>query len=265
MKTPMKRLKIYQVDAFAARLFTGNPAAVVPLQEWLSDETMQAIAAENNLAETAFFVPTSTGYHLRWFTPAVEVKLCGHATLATAHVLFSNDLVQEDDVTFDSLSGPLTVTRQGDLLEMDFPADLVQPIDTDPEVLAMLGLAQGKCFRGSTDIMVVIDAETTLLSLQPDHGRLKHLDARGIIVTAPGGQYDFVSRFFGAPVGIDEDPVTGSAHTTLTPYWANRLGKQQMNARQVSPRGGDVRCTLAGDRVRLAGKAVTYLNGEIYL
>lgn len=262
------KLRQYQVDAFSDRLFGGNPAAIIPLDSWLPDELMQAIAAENNLSETAFFVPTENGFHLRWFTPAAEVKLCGHATLATAHVIFDHLGYSGDTIAFQTLSGELRVKKQGELLSMDFPATppsscitpdiLVQALGREPvEVLA------------EDDYLVLLESEAEVLSISPDMSLLGRLDLRGVIVTAPGSRdgsgADFVSRFFAPKYGIDEDPVTGSAHCILTPFWADRLGKNMLRARQVSTRGGDIVCELNGERVFLSGSAITFMEGAIWL
>jgi PhzF family phenazine biosynthesis protein len=257
-------LRLYQVDAFADRLFGGNPAAVCPLPAWLPDELMQQIAAENNLAETAFYVRTEGGgYAIRWFTPAVEVDLCGHATLASAFVVFQCDGHEADVVEFTSKSGRLTVRRDGDLLVLDFPADRVEPVTVPQLLIDALGREPTEAYKGKTDYLIVYGAEDQVAGLAPDFGDLAMVPARGIIVTAPGRHVDFVSRFFAPQVGIPEDPVTGSAHTTLTPYWSARLGKADLIAMQLSKRQGRLRCRMAGDRVEIAGKAVPYLTGTI--
>lgn len=257
------KLQIFQADAFASGLFKGNPAAVVPLREWLSDELMQQIAMENNLSETAFFIPEGDHFHIRWFTPKSEVRLCGHATLATAHVLFNELNFQGDLLEFESLSGILTVKKVGDKLQLDFPADFAQemePLDTFTEVFGVKPL---KTFKGRMDYMLLFDSENTIRNLQPNIQLLLSTNARGVITTAKGKEVDFVSRFFAPAVGVNEDPVTGSAHTTLIPFWANKLGKTELTALQLSARGGQVWCTLSGDRVFIAGQAVTYLRGAI--
>lgn len=257
------KLQIYQADAFAAGLFKGNPAAVVQLTEWLSDELMQQIAMENNLSETAFFIPEGDHFHIRWFTPKAEVKLCGHATLATAHILFNELNFQGDLLEFESLSGILTVKKVGDKLQLDFPADFaveVEPIDTFTEAF---GAKPIKTLKGRTDYLLLFDSEETIQNLQPNIQLLLSTNARGIMVTANGNEVDFVSRFFAPAVGVNEDPVTGSAHTTLIPFWANKLDKMELTALQLSARGGQLWCTLFGNRVFIAGKAVTYLRGEI--
>ncbi|HEY3383688.1 MAG TPA: PhzF family phenazine biosynthesis protein [Vicinamibacterales bacterium] len=256
-------LRMYQIDAFADRLFSGNPAAVCPLESWLPDEVMQQIAAENNLAETAFYIRHDGGFDLRWFTPAVEVDLCGHATLAAAHVVFTHDCFPHDTIQFTSKSGILRVRRDGDRLVLDFPVDTVEPVTVPQILIDALGREPIESYRGKTDYMLVYGVEEHVAGLTPDLVDLATVPARGIIVTAPGRQVDFVSRFFAPQVGVPEDPVTGSAHTTLTPYWAARLGKNELTARQLSKRQGSLRCTLVGNRVDIAGRAVPYLEGTI--
>jgi len=258
------KLPFYWVDAFADQVFKGNPAGVVPLETWPEDRLMQRIAFENGLAETAFFVPTGEGrYHLRWFTPALEVDLCGHATVASAHVLFTHLGFTGDTVTFDSRSGPLTVTRRANgLLELDFPSRPAQPCAISSALVQALG-AQPEQVAQARDTLCVFASAAEVLALRPDFPALARLDTFGFIATAPGHDCDFVSRFFVPRAGINEDPVTGSAHSTLTPYWAVRLGKTKLHARQVSARGGELWCELAGDRVKIAGHAVLYLRGEI--
>lgn len=258
------KIKQYQVDAFTSRVFEGNPAAVCPLDAWLPDALMQAIAMENNLSETAFFVPEGDGYRLRWFTPMAEVDLCGHATLATAHVILNVLGRQSNRVAFETRSGRLTVIRNGDMLAMDFPAQPPEPIEIPEALVAGLG-ARPVEVLAAVDYVAVFEDEATVRALNPDMNRLGGLELRGVSVTAPGKDYDFVSRFFAPKVGIAEDPVTGSAHCKLAPYWAGRLGKTTLMARQVSKRGGDVHCQLAGDRVILSGAAVTFMIAEIEL
>jgi PhzF family phenazine biosynthesis protein len=258
------KIRQYQVDAFATRAFEGNPAAVCPLESWLDDGLLQAIAEENNLSETAFFVPSDEGFRLRWFTPGSEVDLCGHATLATAHVLFEHLGHPGQAIAFETRSGPLTVKRRGGLLEMDFPARPPTPC-TGPEILARaLGRQPLEVLRAD-DYLVVFDSEATVRGIRPDFSLLGTLDLRGVIITAPGGPDDFVSRFFAPRLGIPEDPVTGSAHCTLAPYWAARLGKRRLSARQVSKRGGSIVCELNDGRVLLSGSAVTFMEAEITL
>jgi len=262
-------IPLYQIDAFTDSIFGGNPAAVCPLIEFLPDETMQVIAAENNLAETAFFIPRAdTGdadYDLRWFTPASEVDLCGHATLATAHLILTRLDPDEATVRFQTRSGILEVSRDGDLLTMDFPAQPAQSCAA-PEVLAgALGVDPESVLANSHFYLAVLADEGAVLAVKPDMAALASLDREAVCITAPGQNHDFVSRMFAPRLGIPEDPVTGAAHCMLTPYWAERLGKDELRARQVSSRGGDVGCRLAGDRVRLSGQAVFYLEGIVTL
>ena len=259
-------LSIYQIDAFCSELFSGNPAAVCPLASWLPDTLMQSIATENNLAETAFYVREKDHFHIRWFTPAVEVDLCGHATLAAAHVLFTHEGYIGDTVIFDSRSGLLKVTKDQDGLTLDFPADSLQPVDITAAMRQWFPTQPTEAYKGKTDYMLVFPTETDIAGLIPDLTAMKSAtEARGVIVTAKGDSVDFVSRFFAPQSGIDEDPATGSAHTTLTPYWAEKLGKQQLVALQLSARKGYLQCTAAGSRVKIGGKAKTYLFGQILL
>lgn len=271
-------MKLFWVDAFASQPFTGNPAGVVPLDAWPADELMRQIAFENGLAETAFFVPVPPApgapadekrFHLRWFTPAVEVDLCGHATLASAHVVFTELGHRGDRIAFDSRSGPLIVTRRADgSLELDFPAT---PPVAEPDaalraqVAAAIGTEVRWLGRSPFDVFAVVASPAAVAAVQPDLPKIAALGGRGLIVTAAGGPegIDFVSRFFGPQAGVPEDPVTGSAHCALTPFWAQRLGKHALHARQISRRAGDLQCTADGDRVRLAGRAVLYLRGEL--
>ncbi|MBN2974786.1 PhzF family phenazine biosynthesis isomerase [Pseudomonas lactucae] len=257
-------LDIYQVDAFSQHPFGGNPAAVCPLTEWLPDDQLQNIAAENNLSETAYFVPRDGFYELRWFTPQVEVDLCGHATLAAAWVLIHRLQNAPEVLRFATRSGELRVTRDGDELAMDFPARQPERCEPPAGMLDALGIEHAEVF-GTDDYLVVVDSEARLAALKPDFSRLKGLPKRGIAVTTKGTQFDFVSRWFGPNVGIDEDPVTGSAHTSLAPFWAERLGKTTLTAEQGGKRRGQLRCELKGDRVIISGKAVLYLQGQIYL
>jgi PhzF family phenazine biosynthesis protein len=251
-------LRQYQVDAFTRTPFAGNPAAVCPLASWLDDALLQAIAEENNLSETAFFVPSAKGFRLRWFTPLSEVDLCGHATLASAHVLFDVLGYAQPAITFETRSGELHVRKKNGLLEMDFPAQ--PPLAcTAPEALS-LGLgAVPLAVLAAQDYLAVFADEASIRAIVPDHAQLARLDRRGVIVSAPGRDVDFVSRFFAPKVGVPEDPVTGSAHCALTPYWAERLGKSALVARQVSRRGGDLLCELRGERVLISGAAVTVM------
>lgn len=255
-------LKLYQVDAFAEKLFEGNPAAVVPLAEWLDDDLLRAIANENNLSETAFFVAEGAGYRLRWFTPAAEVDLCGHATLASAHVLFEHLGHEGEEIVFDTRSGDLRVRRSGDGLSMDFPASLPEPVDAPDELLSGLGAVPAEVLAAS-DYVAVFERESDIRELKPDFARLARLDRRGVLVTAPGNEVDFVSRCFFPALAVNEDPVTGSAHCELAPYWAAQLGKQRLIARQLSRRGGMVGCEVGNGRVVLSGRTVDYLIGAL--
>ncbi|ELQ17917.1 PhzF family phenazine biosynthesis protein [Pseudomonas fluorescens BRIP34879] len=258
------KLDIYQVDAFSQHPFGGNPAAVCPLTEWLPDEQLQNIAAENNLSETAYFVPRGEHYELRWFTPQVEVDLCGHATLAAAWVLFHALADAPQVPRFATRSGELRVTRHGDELAMDFPARHPERCEPPAELLSALGIEHAEVF-GTDDYIIVVDDEAQVAALTPDFACLKGLPKRGIAVTARSTQFDFISRWFGPNVGVNEDPVTGSAHTSLAPFWAARLGKSQLTAEQGGTRKGQLRCELQGDRVIISGKAVLYMQGTIYL
>ncbi|HTY99370.1 MAG TPA: PhzF family phenazine biosynthesis protein [Rhodocyclaceae bacterium] len=255
------KLTQYQVDAFARRPFEGNPAAVCPLASWLPDAVLQAIAEENNLSETAFFVPAGEAFHLRWFTPAAEVDLCGHATLASAHVLFTHLGHRQPAIVFQTRSGELTVERRGELLSMNFPARQPEPCAAPGPLIEGLG-RQPLEVLAADDYLAVFESEAAVRALAPDFGQLCRLDRRGVIVTAPGDGTDFVSRFFAPKLRVPEDPVTGSAHCTLAPYWAARLGKTSLAARQVSKRGGEIGCELRGERVLLAGRAVTVMTSE---
>jgi predicted PhzF superfamily epimerase YddE/YHI9 len=257
-------LPLFQVDAFARQPFQGNPAAVVPLQAWLPDALMQQVAAENQLSETAFFLPEKDGFALRWFTPAQEVDLCGHATLATAHILYTELGHEKPEVVFHTRSGPLRVQRAGDSYLMDLPA--WEPQEVSPPEALLAGLGGHPCAIFKTrDYLVEYEREADILALQPNFERLREVDSLGVIVTAPGESVDFVSRFFAPGAGVPEDPVTGSAHSSLTPFWAQKLGKQQLRARQVSARGGELGCEWQGERVILEGQAVTFLAGTISL
>ena len=257
-------MKIYQVDAFADELFTGNPAAVSPLDRWLPDTLMQNIARENNLSETAFFVKEGDVFHIRWFTPEIEVDLCGHATLASAHVLFRHLNYAGERIQFNSKSGPLFVTKKDDLICLDFPAARYKKVDPPGELVDGIGLTPVETFQ-STDYLLLLDSEKEVRKANPDFSLLARLDIRGIIITAKGDSVDFVSRFFAPGVGINEDPVTGSAHTFLVPFWSERLGKTEFTAQQLSERGGTLYCKLSGDRVEISGRAVTYMEGELSL
>ena len=262
------RIPLYQIDAFADRPFTGNPAAVCPLNAWLPDDVMQAIAAENNLSETAFFVPEGEFYRLRWFTPSTEVDLCGNATLASGYVVFRWLRPERTSITFETeVAGPLTVARDGDLLALDFPSRPPEPCAMSEPLVAALG-QRPTALLAARDYFAIYESADDIAALAPDFAALAALDRFAVIVTAPGpaaegGGVDFVSRFFAPARGVDEDPVTGSSHCTLIPYWATRLGKTRLNARQLSPRGGALSCTIDGDRVTIAGRAMPYLEGTI--
>ena len=256
------KLTIYQIDAFSEEPFKGNPAAIVPLKSWLPDLTLQSIAEENNLSETAFFVPNDIGFHIRWFTPKNEVELCGHATLASAYVIFNILNYNSDKVHLNSQSGRLSVSCSGDLLTLDFPSQKPEKCDIPKQLLNGLNKMPISCYK-SEDYLAVFKNEKEILDINPDFNELKKLDLRGIIITAKGSDYDFVSRFFVPKYGIDEDPVTGSAHTQLTPFWSEKLGKKKMSARQISRRGGNLICEQKDDRVFISGKAVKYFEGEI--
>jgi PhzF family phenazine biosynthesis protein len=261
------KLTIYQADAFAESVFKGNPAAVVPLQSWLPDDVLQNIAAENNLAETAYFIPTDAGFHLRWFTPSIEVRLCGHATLATAHILFKHLGFKGDTIAFGSLSGILKVIKaKKDHYTLDFPTDQLRGgEEATATVEAILKTKPVALLRGRDDYMAILPSQSAVEALTPDYRAFKNLDARGLIATAKGDAVDFVSRCFFPEAGIEEDPVTGSAHTTMTPYWADVLKKTDMQAIQLSKRQGHLFCQLRRDRVLMTGKAVTYLKGSIFI
>jgi len=258
------KLDIYQIDAFTSEPFHGNPAAVVPLDAWLPDETMLAIAAENNLAETAFFVKEADGYGLRWFTPTVEIDLCGHATVGSAYVLYNELGFDGPEIKFRSKSGELRVARDGERFVLNFPSRPPVECEVPAGLVEALGREPKKVLK-SRDYLAVYETEDDILALEPDFRAIAALDVHAVIVTAPGERSDFVSRFFAPAVGVDEDPVTGSAHCTLTPYWAERLGNNSLFARQLSKRGGEVYCELTGDRVHLGGDAVLYMKGEIYV
>ncbi len=259
------KLTIYQVDAFSDRVFGGNPAAVVVTKAPLSESLMQAVAAENNLAETAFVFTDGEEYRIRWFTPTTEVGLCGHATLAAAHVFFEHLVYALKRITFDSKSGLLHVRQSNGLLWLDLPADTLRSVPSDQRITEALGQKPLELYRGRDDYMALFADEADIAALKPDMRLLAQLDARGVIVTAHGRESDFVSRFFAPQAGIPEDAVTGSAHTTLTPYWAKRLKKPELTARQLSLRGGALTCRDHGERVELGGTAATYMIGTLFL
>ena len=258
------KLQIFQVDAFTSQLFSGNPAAICPLDNWLEDAVMQKIAVENNLSETAFFTGQNDVFEIRWFTPATEVDLCGHATLATAHVLFNHLNYDKRIIHFDSKSGPLTVRKDNEFITLNFPSTRLDISEASPVLIEALGVNPVAVYE-SDDLFVLLSSEEEVSRVEPDFNLLSKLPSRGIIVTAAGENCDFVSRFFAPSVGINEDPVTGSAHTKLIPFWAEELDKETMTARQISRRGGELLCTYLGERVEISGKAITYMIGEIFI
>ena len=260
------RLTIYQIDAFAESVFKGNPAAVVPLEDWIDDTLMQQIAMENNLSETAFAVKTDAGYHIRWFTPEYEIDLCGHATLATAYVIknFLEPHIQEISFTTQK-AGELRAIAKDGLYTLDFPARMPEPCEVPEKLLACLGVSTAVEVLRSRDYFVVLPNEEAVCNVEPDYTLMSSLDTIGVIVTAKGHEADAVSRCFYPGAGIPEDPVTGSAHCNIVPYWSEKLGKTKLFCRQLSPRGGDLQCELAGDRVLMSGKCVLFLQGEINL
>jgi PhzF family phenazine biosynthesis protein len=258
------RIPYFEIAAFTNRAFAGNPAGVCLLAEWLEDARLQAIASENNLAETAFVVPRGEHFDLRWMTPTIEVDLCGHATLASAHVLFHHRGYAGDVVRFQSKSGELQVTRDGERLVLDFPSLPAGAISPPNELGAALGARPQQLLKGR-DYFAIFASQQEVAAIRPDLKRVAQLDAQGVVVSAPGDDCDFVSRYFAPAAGIPEDPVTGSTHCTLIPYWSQRLGKKELFARQISPRGGELFCRDAGDRVSIGGEAVTYVEGTIQL
>jgi PhzF family phenazine biosynthesis protein len=259
-------IELYHVDAFCKDVFSGNPAAVCPLESWPDDALLKNIAMENNLAETAFYVKEKDRYHIRWFTPVTEVDLCGHATLAAAHVLFHHKDFKGETIQFMSRSGALAVTRKNVLLTLDFPVDVFSPVEVSCEMTEWFAAKPLEAFRGKTDYMLVFSSEEEIKNINANLSVIKTLvDARGVIVTAKGKEFDFVSRFFAPQSGIPEDPVTGSAHTTLTPYWSKKLNKNVLNALQLSPRKGYLQCRDLGERIQISGVAKTYLTGKISL
>jgi PhzF family phenazine biosynthesis protein len=259
------KMKLFQVDAFNHKVFSGNPAAVIPLKHWIDVSLMQSIAEENNLSETAFFVPNKNHFELRWFTPVSEIDLCGHATLATAHVLFTELGYNADIIQFQTKSGMLTVRKQENWYTLNFPAEEVTGYHPDIDLSKMLGIPVIKCYKGKWKLLIEIEKEADLKTLKPDFSAMSELEENGVIVTAEGTHVDFVSRFFAPKLGINEDPVTGSAHTLLIPFWAKRLGKDELDAVQVSKRRGILKCKNLGDRVEMTGPAVTYLKGNLIL
>jgi predicted PhzF superfamily epimerase YddE/YHI9 len=262
----MLELKMYQVDAFANEVFQGNPAAVVPLDEWLSESQLQSIATENNLSETAFFTARPDGsYDIRWFTPTHEAPLCGHATLASAYVVFNHLDTSAENVEFHSMTGPLGVNRDQDMLILDFPSLKLHRCVAPEAMVKGLGIDPIDCFKTieDTNYYGLLGSEQEVLSVRPNLAELEKLFPYGIVVTARGEQSDFVSRYFAPGAGIPEDPVTGSIHSGLVPYWAGRLGKKKLYARQLSKRGGELQCEYLGERVAIGGKAVQYFEGTI--
>lgn len=258
--------KLYQIDAFTDKVFSGNPAAVCPLDQWLSDDVLQKIAMENNLAETAFYVKQDHQYEIRWFTPTVEVDLCGHATLAAAYVLFNHENHQENIIHFHSpRSGTLAVTKNGPLLTLNFPRDIFQQVELSKELTNCFDIKPVLAFKGKTDYLLVFDNEDEIRKVIPAFDTISKLKGRGVIITAKGDKVDFVSRFFAPQSGVNEDPVTGSAHTTLIPYWAKQLNKIEMTAIQLSNRKGYLQCKYLNDRVEISGQGKLYLIGEICL
>jgi len=256
------RLSFYQIDAFAEKLFEGNSAAICPLDEWLPDEILQNIAQENNLSETAYFLKQGESYHIRWFTPSVEVDLCGHATLACAYVIFEILGIENELIRFNSKSGELRVAKRGKFIELDFPRAAILKCNILPEITNAFGKEPIEVWR-SDDYIAVYDNEDDIISLSPDFNILSQLECRGVVATSRGKKTDFVSRFFAPRYGIDEDPVTGSAHCELMPYWVRVLGKSKLSAAQLSRRGGKLQCELVDDRVLISGCAVKYLEGTI--
>lgn len=256
------KLNIYQIDAFANNTFEGNPAAIIPLEDWLSDELMQAIAEENNLSETAYFVKTNDGFHIRWFTPAKEVNLCGHATLASSYVIFNILNYEKEEILFESKSGILKVKRNNEWLEMNFPSQPPVQCEIPAEILGAFSEIPIECLK-SDDYVVVFENEQQILNAEPNLALLSQLSLRGVVITSKSDKFDFVSRFFAPKYGINEDPVTGSSFTQLAPYWSKKMNKNNMNAKQVSKRGGEVKCTYLGGRVLISGKAVMYMVGTI--
>ena len=260
------KYRIYQIDAFTDQVFSGNPAAVCPLDKWLSDDLLQKIAMENNLAETAFYVKQDNGYQLRWFTPKTEVDLCGHATLAAAYVLFNHENHLEETINFYSTrAGKLTVSKQRDFLTLNFPMDLYENVELSEDLKQCFDVLPLHALKGKTDYLLVFETENQIKKIKPDLIQIAKLGGRGVIITAKGDNVDFVSRFFAPQSGIDEDPVTGSAHTTLTPYWSKMLNKTELTAIQLSDRKGYLYCKLLDGRVEISGNAKLYLIGEIYI
>ena len=258
-------LQLFQVDAFANQLFQGNPAAVIPLKSWLPDEIMQKIATENNLSETAFFIPDKNEFHIRWFTPLAEVDLCGHATLASGHVLFRHLNYPNEEIQFKSRSGSLLVKKQNDTIVLNFPYSNYTEVKIPEFVKKAFNILPKYCLKGKDDLMLIFNKEQEIHQLNPDFSIIKAGKSRGVIVTAQSVEFDFISRFFAPEVGINEDPVTGSAHTMLIPYWSQKLNKTTLIAKQVSARGGILYCKFLKERVEIGGNAATYLIGTIFI
>ncbi len=259
-------IKIYQIDAFTEHIFSGNPAAVCPLDNWISDDLMQKIAMENNLAETAFYVRTGDVFQIRWFTPEVEVDLCGHATLAAAFVLFNYEGYNLESINFYSeRSGALLVKRSGELLTLNFPTDILEQVPMNEQICAAFNHVSLEVYKGKTDYLFVFETQAQINEIEVDLKAIAALDGRGVIITAPGEDVDFVSRFFAPQSGIDEDPVTGSAHTSLTPFWSKKLDKKELTALQLSKRQGKLWCKDLDDRVEISGYAKLYLSGTIFI
>ncbi len=263
----MTELPIYHVNAFVNGAFTGNPAAVVPLNFWLPEEAMQTIAFQNNLSETAFFVRTNEGFHIRWFTPTIEVDLCGHATLAAAYIIFEELKYSDSEILLDSKSGILKVEKSNNLYYLDFPTAQFEKCEASLELIEAIGAKPTNTYKAKDDYMMVYDNQEVIEKVSPSFSLLKNVQARGVIITSKSSdqRFDFASRFFGPASGVDEDPVTGSAHTKLIPFWANFLGKNELIAKQVSKRGGLLYCELKGERVKIGGSASLYLIGKIFV
>ncbi len=258
------KIKLFQIDAFTDKVFHGNPAAICILDEWIEESKMQKIGAENNLAETAFIVKKDNNFEIRWFTPTTEVDLCGHATLAAAYVLFNYYNYESEIIKFYShKSGFLSVEKNNEKLTLDFPTDIYNKVDTPEVLIEAFGIKPVETYKGKTDYLLIFSSQKEIIEFKPDFSLIAESGGRGVIVSAPGQNTDFVSRFFAPQSGINEDPVTGSAHTLLTPVWSHKLGKKMLNAKQLSERQGDLKCEFRGDRVKITGMAVTYLIGEI--
>ena len=262
----VRKQKMYQIDAFSGTVFGGNPAAVCVLEDWWTDELMQSVASENNLSETAFVVQREKDFEIRWFTPMNEEALCGHATLASAHVIFNYYEYTKDTISFYSRhSGNLSVTKKNDLLTLDFPADNLKKVKAPKEINDAFVKKPLEVYKGKMDYLLIYDSQEDIEQSAPNLHILRALKTRGVIITAEGKEVDFVSRFFAPGCGVEEDPVTGSAHTTLTPFWSKKLGKTKLTAQQLSQRKGALTCELIGNRVKISGKAVTYFIGDIYI